>query len=146
VTLTNISAFFCRFRMPPADAGRQRNKDCRHLPLSGANCDRDDHTKVVFAQLLARQLERLLMVMTAESVKGRAVLPLLLQPSMLVASHLAALLQAGLSAADRPVVPVTGRVERFPRPSVGTGRRLPARLAPRRREKFRCARSSSTSG
>jgi hypothetical protein len=29
----------------------------------------------VFAQLLARQLEHLLMVLTAESVKGRAVLP-----------------------------------------------------------------------
>ena len=43
--------------------------------LSGASCDRDDHTKVVFAQLLARQLEHLLMVLTAESVKGRAVLP-----------------------------------------------------------------------
>jgi len=43
--------------------------------LPGASCDRDDHTKVVFAQLLARQLEHLLMVLTAESVKGRAVLP-----------------------------------------------------------------------
>ena len=43
--------------------------------LSGASCDRDDHTKVVFAQLLARQLEHLLIVLTAESVKGRAVLP-----------------------------------------------------------------------
>ena len=49
----------------------------------------------MFAQLLARQLEHLLMVLTAESVKGRAVLPLLIQPSMLIASHLAALLQAG---------------------------------------------------
>jgi len=65
----------------------------RRLP--GASCDRDDHRKVVFAQLLARQLEHLLMVLTAESVKGRAVLPLLIQPSMLIASHLAALLQAG---------------------------------------------------
>jgi hypothetical protein len=81
--------------MPAADAGRQGNEDCRHLPLSGANCDRDDHTKVVFAELLARQLEHLLMVLTAESVKGRAVLPMLIQPSMLVASHLAALLWAG---------------------------------------------------
>jgi len=35
------------------------------------------------------------MVLTAESVKGRAILPLLIQPSMLIASHLAALLQAG---------------------------------------------------
>jgi hypothetical protein len=43
--------------------------------LSGASCDRDDHTKVVFAQLLARQLENLLIVLTAESVKGRAILP-----------------------------------------------------------------------
>ncbi len=43
--------------------------------LLGASCDRDDHTKVVFAQLLARQLEHLLMVLIAESVKGRAVLP-----------------------------------------------------------------------
>ena len=43
--------------------------------LPGVSCDRDDHTKVVFAQLLARQLEHLLMVLTAESVKGRAVLP-----------------------------------------------------------------------
>ena len=43
--------------------------------LSGASCDRDDHTKVVFAQLLARQLEHLLMVLTAEPVKGRTVLP-----------------------------------------------------------------------
>jgi hypothetical protein len=46
-------------------------------------------------QLLARQLEHLLMVLTAESVKGRVVLPLLIQPSILTASHLAALLQAG---------------------------------------------------
>ena len=43
--------------------------------LSGANCDRDDHTKVVFVQLLARQLEHLLMVLTAESVKGRPSCP-----------------------------------------------------------------------
>ena len=35
------------------------------------------------------------MVLTAESVKGRVVLPLLIQPSILTASHLAALLQAG---------------------------------------------------
>ena len=63
--------------------------------LSGANCDRDHDTKVVFAQLLARQLEHLLMVLTAESVKGRTALPLLIQPSMLIASHLTALLQAG---------------------------------------------------
>ena len=35
------------------------------------------------------------MVLTADSVKGRAVLPLLIQPSMLIASHLAALLEAG---------------------------------------------------
>ena len=35
------------------------------------------------------------MVLTAESVKGHAVLPLLIQLSMLIASHLAALLQAG---------------------------------------------------
>jgi hypothetical protein len=60
----------------------------------------------VFAQLLARQLEHLLMVLIAESVKGRAVLPLLIQPSMLVASHLAALLQAGLSGGERPVMRV----------------------------------------
>ncbi len=99
----------------------------------------------MFAQLLARQLEHLLMVLIAESVKGRAVLPLLIQPSMLVASHLAALLQAGLSGGERPVMPMTGRVERFPRLSADTGRGLPARSAPRRREKFRCTRSSSTS-
>jgi hypothetical protein len=43
--------------------------------LPGASCNRDDHTKIVFAQLLARQLEHLLMVLTAESVKGRSVLP-----------------------------------------------------------------------
>ena len=47
------------------------------------------------AQLLARQLVHLPMVLTADPVKGRAVLPLLIQPSMLIASHLAALLQAG---------------------------------------------------
>jgi len=35
------------------------------------------------------------MVLTAESVKGRAILPLLIQPSLLIPSHLAALLQAG---------------------------------------------------
>jgi len=35
------------------------------------------------------------MVLTAESVKGRVVLPLLIQPSILTDSHLAALLQAG---------------------------------------------------
>jgi hypothetical protein len=43
--------------------------------LPGASCDRDDHTKVVFAQLLARQLEHLPTVPTAESVKDRGVRP-----------------------------------------------------------------------
>jgi hypothetical protein len=80
--------------------------------LSGASCDHDDHTKVVFAQLLARQLEHLLMVLTAESVKGRAVLPLLIQPSMLVASHLAALLQAGSASLSGTATRCPGRSAR----------------------------------
>jgi hypothetical protein len=78
--------------------------------LSGASCDHDDHTKVVFAQLLARQLEHLLMVLTAESVKGRVVLPLLIQPSMLIASHLAALLQAGSGSLSGTVTGYPGQV------------------------------------
>ena len=63
--------------------------------LSGANCDGDDHMKVVFAQLLAKQLEHLLMVLATDSVKGRAQMPLLIHPCMLITNHLAALLQAG---------------------------------------------------
>jgi hypothetical protein len=80
-----------------ADAGRRPSEyhpGCGRL-LSSPSCDRDDYTQNLFAQLLARQLEHLLMMLTAESVNGRAVLPLLIQPSMLIASHLAALLQAG---------------------------------------------------
>jgi hypothetical protein len=64
----------------------------------------------VFAQLLARQLEHLVMVLTAESVKGRAVLPLLIQPSMLIASHLAALVQAGSGSLSGTVTGYPGRV------------------------------------
>jgi hypothetical protein len=62
--------------------------------LSGANCD-DDHTKVVFAQLLAKQLQHLLMVLVTDSLKGRAEMPLLIQPAMLVTNHLADLLRIG---------------------------------------------------
>jgi hypothetical protein len=68
----------------------------------GASCDRDEHTKVVFAQLLASQLEHLPMVLTAESVKGRAVLPVLIQPPLLIASHLPRLLQTGPGNAEHP--------------------------------------------
>ena len=40
---------------------------------SGADCEHDDELKTAFARLLARQLESLLMVLTAEQLasKGR---------------------------------------------------------------------------
>lgn len=66
--------------------------------LSGAGCEGEDLAKVAFAQFLAKQLEALLMVLVAEAVKGRADMPLVIQPAMLVAGHLAALLQAGTEA------------------------------------------------
>ena len=50
------------------------------------------------------------MVLTAESVKGRVVLPLLIQPSMLIASHLAALLQAGSGSLSGTVTGYPGQV------------------------------------
>ena len=70
------------------------------------------------------------MVLIAESVKGRAVLPLLIQPSMLVASHLAALLQAGLSGGERPVMPVDRASRAFPAAIGGYGTRLTRALGP----------------
>jgi len=61
--------------------------------LSGANCD-DDHTKVMCAALLAKQLEHLLMVLVTDSLKGQAQMPVLIHPALPVAGHLAALLRA----------------------------------------------------
>jgi hypothetical protein len=57
--------------------------------LSGADCEHDDELKTAFARLLARQLESLLMVPTAEQLasKGHSELPLLIQPSMAVAGY-----------------------------------------------------------
>ena len=67
----------------------------------GADCEHDDELKTAFARLLARQLESLLMVLTAEQLasKGHSELPLLIQPSMAVAGYLLALLEATLPLA-----------------------------------------------
>lgn len=70
------------------------------------------------------------MVLIAESVKGRAVLPLLIQPSMLVASHLAALLQAGLSGGERPVMRDDRASRAFPAAIGGYGTRFTRALGP----------------
>ncbi|MFI7639727.1 hypothetical protein [Nonomuraea sp. NPDC049400] len=55
----------------------------------------DDHAEVVFAQLLAEQLEHLLMVLVAGCLKGRAEMPLLIQPATPATNHLTDLLRAG---------------------------------------------------
>jgi hypothetical protein len=39
--------------------------------LSGAGCEHDDELKTAFALLLARQLEPLLVVLTAESLASK---------------------------------------------------------------------------
>ncbi|WP_329248855.1 hypothetical protein OG417_02075 [Actinoallomurus sp. NBC_01490] len=67
--------------------------------LSGAGCEAEDLAKVALALIVAKQLEALLMVLVADAVKGRADMPLVIQPAMLVASHLAALLRAGTEIA-----------------------------------------------
>ena len=82
--------------------------------LSGASCEHDDELKTAFARLLARQLESLLMVLTAESLasKGNSGLPLLIQPSMAVTGHLLALLDAGAAGQSRTASDYPGQVRR----------------------------------
>ncbi len=80
----------------------------------------------MFAQLLAKQLEHLLMVLTAESVKGRAVPPLLIQPPMLIASHPAWSAAVTGVPQGRPAVSQaraceTARTARRPEPVSGRG-------------------------
>jgi hypothetical protein len=66
--------------------------------LSGAGCEGDDLAKAAFAQVLAKQLEALLMVLVADAAAGRADMPLVIQPALLTAGHLATLLQAATGA------------------------------------------------
>lgn len=82
--------------------------------LSGANCEHDDELKTAFARLLDRQLESLLMVLTAEQLnsKGYSELPLLIQPSMAVADYLLALLEAGSAPRDGTADDYPGHVRR----------------------------------
>ena len=81
---------------------------------SGADCEHDDELKTAFARLLARQLESLLMVLTAEQLasKGHSELPLLIQPSMAVAGYLLALLEAGSASQSGTAVDYPGQVRR----------------------------------
>jgi hypothetical protein len=80
---------------------------------SGADCEHDDELKTAFARL-ARQLESLLMVLTAEQLasKGHSELPLLIQPSMAVAGYLLALLEAGSASQSGTAVDYPGQVRR----------------------------------
>lgn len=82
--------------------------------LSGADCEHDDELKTAFARLLARQLESLLMVLTAEQLasKGHSELPLLIQPSMAVAGYLLALLEAGSANQSGTAGDYPGQVRR----------------------------------
>lgn len=81
---------------------------------SGADCEHDDELKTAFARLLARQLESLLMVLTAEQLasKGHSELPLLIQPSMAVAGYLLALLEARSASQSGTAVDYPGQVRR----------------------------------
>jgi hypothetical protein len=54
----------------------------------------------MFAALLAKQLEHLLMVLVTDSLKGQAQMPMLIHPALPVAGHLAALLRAGADNLD----------------------------------------------
>jgi hypothetical protein len=78
-----------------ADAGADPAKITRasNMAYQGANCD-DDETTVV---LLASQL----MVMVADSHAGRAEVPLVIYPGMLVAAGLEKLLEAATSPGQR---------------------------------------------
>ncbi len=49
----------------------------------------------MFAALLAKQLDHLLMVLVTDSLKGHAQMSMLIHPALPVAGHLAALLRAG---------------------------------------------------
>jgi hypothetical protein len=82
--------------------------------LSGANCEHDDELKTAFALLLARHLESLLMVLTAESLasKGHSGLPLLIQPAMAVAGYLLALLETGSANQSGTASDYPGQVRR----------------------------------
>ena len=81
---------------------------------SGADCEHDDELKTAFARLLARQLESLLMVLTAEQLasRGHSELPLLIQPSMAVAGYLLALLEAGSASQSGTAVDYPGQIRR----------------------------------
>ncbi|MGH3421094.1 MAG: hypothetical protein ACRDOD_16095 [Streptosporangiaceae bacterium] len=81
---------------------------------SGADCEPGEELSTAFARLLARQLESLLMVLTAEQLasKGHSELPQLIQPSMAVAGFLLALLEAGSASQSGTADDYPGQVRR----------------------------------
>ncbi len=88
-----------------ADAGADPAKITRAsaFAYTGANCDSDDDTKFMLVRVQAQRLASQLMVTAADSRAGRAGLPLMVYPAMLVATALQNLLDATSidDAADR---------------------------------------------
>jgi hypothetical protein len=71
------------------------------MAYQGANCDVDDETKVVLLRALASRLASQLMVMVADSHAGRAEVPLVVYPGMLIAGGLEKLMEAATSPGQR---------------------------------------------
>jgi hypothetical protein len=71
------------------------------VSYSGANCEDDGRAKVALIRLQATRLVSQLMLMAADSRTGRAEIPPIVSPAMLIASSLEKLLEAASEPQDR---------------------------------------------
>ncbi len=79
-----------------ADAGAEpaRIMHAADFACTGPNCEKDDDAKVTLVRVQAQRLSTQLMVMAADSRAGRAELPLMVYPAMLIAGALEKMLNA----------------------------------------------------
>jgi len=79
-----------------ADAGAEPARIMRatDFAYTGANCEKEDDAKFTLVRVQAQRLSTQLMVMAADSRAGRAELPLMVYPAMLIAGALEKMLNA----------------------------------------------------
>ena len=79
-----------------ADAGAEPARIMRatDFAYTGANCEKEDDARFTLVRVQAQRLSTQLMVMAADSRAGRAELPLMVYPAMLIAGALEKMLNA----------------------------------------------------